>query len=614
MCGIAGLFKFNQPVTSDDIQAVSRMMDAQTHRGPDDSGLFQNENVVMGHRRLSIIDLSESGRQPMSNEACPECGRRNREIWVTYNGEIYNYQELRKELSIKGHTFKSQTDTEILVHGYEEWGIEELLERLRGMFAFVLYETSPSHPSGSQLILVRDRFGIKPLYYGENGDRILFASEVRALAASRLLPIEENPRAWISFLLTGSVPVPWTTLRSVRALPAGHYLIFSAGKRSLVHYYNFKMGDGQTSNSPDTENPYATVRTVLQEATCLHLISDAPLGIFLSGGIDSSALTALAATNRTNSLTTLSIVFEEPAYSEVRYQQAVANRYGTDHREILIKEKDFWNAVPLIFDVMDQPSIDGVNTYFIAKSARQEGLKAVLSGLGGDEVFWGYPSFQMIRWLRMIQSIPGVLKKPLWLTGFLPGSWPRLKYLSSDNPLSLYLTVRGLFTPRDAADLLGCEEKSALDVLNELAPAWSDDTPELFLQHMEFDWYLQNQLLKDADSMSMAHSVEIRVPFLDQYLVETAGRLDERWKQDRKTPKPLLVKALDGLLPEEVVFRSKKGFTFPFEQWLKREKLRVLIGEGRAKEHYWKLFRKGQVHWSKPWALAVLQQFKNITT
>jgi asparagine synthase (glutamine-hydrolysing) len=614
MCGIAGLFKFNQSVTPDDIQAVRLMMDAQTHRGPDDSGLFQNENVVLGHRRLSIIDLSESGRQPMSNEACPECGCRNRKIWVTYNGEIYNYQELRKELGIKGHTFRSQTDTEVLVHGYEEWGIEKLINRLRGMFAFVLYETSLSHPGVSKIILARDRFGIKPLYYAKNGDQVLFASEVRALAASRLLRMEEDPRAWVSFLLTGSVPAPWTTLQSVLALPAGYYLMFTLGQRSLVHYYDFMTGDGSTSNSSNTENPYATVRGVLQEATRLHLISDAPLGVFLSGGIDSSALTALAATNRTHSLTTLSIIFEEPAYSEAPYQRAVAARYRTDHHEILVKEEDFWSAMPSIFHGMDQPSIDGVNTYIISRAAKDTGIKTLLSGLGGDEVFWGYPSFQKIRWLRMIQSLPDILKGPLRLSDFLPGSWRRLGYLASDDPLSLYLTIRGLFTPKETADVLGCDEGQVLEVLRELNPTWCNPTPEVFLQRMEFNWYLQNQLLKDTDGMSMAHSVEIRVPFLDHYLVETVGRLDKCWKQDRKTPKPLLVRSLDGLLPQEVVFRSKQGFTFPFAQWLKREKLRILIGEGRTKEHYWRLFEKGQVHWSKPWALAVQQQFKNITT
>lgn len=631
MCGIAGIYKFNQPVTADDVAAVKKMTDAQIHRGPDGEGIVAlhasrhaphtlQPSVVLGHRRLSIIDLSEAGRQPMSNEACPECRRGGGTVWVTYNGEIYNYRELREELAGKGHAFRSQTDTEVLAHGYGEWGIEGLLSRLRGMFAFALYDarsslsSSPltSHPS--RLILARDRFGIKPLYYGEHGGLIAFASEVRALMASGLLPPEENPRARIAFLLTGSVPVPWTTFKAVHALPAGHYLIADEGGVALQPYWD--LSATQLSALSSQHSAITTTRSLLEDSVGFHLISDAPLGVFLSGGIDSSALTALAALQRQKPVTTLSVVFEEAAYSEASHQRAVAARYGTDHREVLIRGKDFRKELPSVFGAMDQPTIDGVNTYFIAKAAKEAGLKAVLSGLGGDEVFWGYSSFRRIGRLRAVQRLPSLLRAPLRMAGVLPGSRRRLEYLSSDDPLSLYLTVRGLFTRRETAKLLGCAEREVREVFEALTPERREESPEAFLQRMECDRYLQNQLLKDTDFMSMAHSVEIRVPFLDHPLVEYVAGLPSGAKLQAGVNKPLLVKALGDDLPRAIWNRPKMGFIFPFGEWMREGAEELEAGsheraflDRKAAKSIWDGFKAGRVHWSRPWALVVLQRW-----
>ena len=626
MCGIAGIYKINAPTTSEDAQAVRRMIDAQIHRGPDGEGIVAlggkaphpaRSSAVLGHRRLSIIDLSDAGKQPMSNE--------DGTVWVTYNGEIYNYQELRDELINRGHRFRSKTDTEVLAHGYEEWGIEGLLSRLRGMFAFAVYDASNLRPSAFRLFLARDRFGIKPLYYYQDRDRVVFASEVKALMKSGTVPDEKDAEALVRFFQLGSVPAPLTTIKNVRALPAGHYMAVGENRAELKPYWDLSAHlNSSQSVAADLDRCIKTTRSLLEDSVRLHLISDVPLGVFLSGGIDSSALVALASRHRDQPLTTLSVIFDEPDYSEASHAEAIARRYHTDHREVLLRSRDFFEELPQIFSSMDQPTIDGVNTYFVSKAAKEAGLTVVLSGTGGDEVFLGYDHFKKTGTLeaarRVLNGFPRWMRRGLIraaiLTGLPSGAAGRekLTYLETPSDTNLYLLFRGLFTPRQTGDLLGIGEKEYASYSFETQYPNLPISKSLLdsFTRFEFGHYLQNQLLKDTDFMSMAHSIETRVPLLDHRLVEYVTSLPARAKLDRRINKPLLVKALGEDLPKEVWNRPKMGFTFPFGEWMKERadelearSLKQNIFDRKAVEKIWDEFKKGRIHWSRPWATVV---------
>jgi asparagine synthase (glutamine-hydrolysing) len=613
MCGVAGICKFKSAVTAEDVSAVQRMMNAQIHRGPDGEGLHHDGRVVFGHRRLSIIDLSPVGKQPMSNE--------DGTVWVTYNGEIYNFHKLRDELINHGHRFRSKTDTEVLVHGYEEWGIEGLLSQLRGMFAFALYDGRVS--AAACLILARDRFGIKPLYYHQNRNQVVFGSEVRAIKKSGLVPDEKNVEALIRFLQLGSVPAPLTTVKDVLALPAGHYLVVNEhGGVSLKQYWD--LATYLRSPISNLRSPVETTRSILEDSVRHHLISDVPLGVFLSGGIDSSALVALASRFRDKPLTTLSIVFEEQDYSEAQYARLVAKKYGTDHREVLLRSKDFFDELPRIFAAIDQPTVDGVNTYFVSKAAKEAGLTVVLSGAGGDEVFLGYDHFRKAGSLdgsrRLFGKLPVEIRKGLVKAAMLVGNLTgrggleKLTYLNEPSVENAYLLSRGLFAPCQIQDLLGISERDfrSFESTNQY-PIFQSLLDSFVL--FEFSHYLQNQLLKDTDFMSMAHSIETRVPFLDHRLVEYITGVPTELKLDNGMNKPILVKALGDDLPREIWDRPKMGFTFPFGEWVRKQaddlEARSLEQKGldsNATKNVWKRFRGGRVHWSHPWALVVASE------
>jgi asparagine synthase (glutamine-hydrolysing) len=623
MCGIAGIVAFDRAASSEDVMAVTRMMDAQIHRGPDGFGMHRDGRAVLGHRRLAIIDLSDAGRQPMSNE--------DGTVWVTYNGEIYNFQELREELSRRGHCFKSRTDTEVLVHGYEEWGIEDLLARLRGMFAFGLYDGRAS-AAGPRLILAKDRFGIKPLYYSYRKGLVIFASEVQALLKSGMVPRERDPEALARFLQLGSVPVPLTTIKSIQALPAAHYAIVDERGLCLSRYWDLAQSyvlansAAVESRGSNLDQASLAARALLDESVRGHLLSDVPLGVFLSGGLDSSALVAVASRFRDKPVTTVSIVFEEAEYSESPYSTMVAKRYGTDHREVLVRSKDLIECLPRLFAAMDQPTVDGVNTYLVSKAAKEAGLTVVLSGIGGDEVFLGYGHFKRAHTLesswRLFTGLPRGVRRGLLgavgTAGPLLGrsGLEKLAYLDRRDDTSFYLMVRGLFAPRQIQDLLGLAEKE-IDVTRPLP---SDGSPPRSLVHslalLEFRNYLQNQLLKDADAMSMAWSIETRVPYLDHPLVEYAAALPVGLQLRSGVNKPVLVAAAGDDLPPEVWQRPKMGFTFPFARWLKEsaEELQNRCLEAKlfapsAVARIWEDFRQRRAHWSRPWALVVASQW-----
>ncbi len=614
MCGVAGMFRTRGETTVEDRRAVARMAAAETHRGPDDAGFFQDARVVFGHRRLSIIDLSPTGHQPMSNED----GR----IWVTYNGEIYNYPELAAELT--GHRFVSRCDTEVLLHGYEEWGIEGLLRRLRGMFAFAVYDKRGPQPV---CLLARDRLGIKPLYYVSQPDGLAFASEVKALVVSGLVPNRKNPTAIAGLLLLGSVPAPATGIAGVNCLLPGHYLV-ADGKGIAVRKY----WEPEPANSEDPE-PRASagrLREALADAVNRHLVSDVPIGVFLSGGVDSAALVALASRAK-SSLATLTVVFDEREFSEGAEARRIAQQFATDHREVRVTSQDFMRELPNVLRVMDQPTNDGVNTYFVSRAARQAGLTVVLSGLGGDEVFGGYKHY---RWLarygnsiRRFSALPGFLRRTVLSAavryGRLRGreNWMRLASLQGGvTDAGLYLAIRGFFAPEQVRALLDVNSRdirlAADEYLDALRPRAANGvgTGPAF-RRMEMGRYLHDQLLRDTDVFSMAHSIEVRVPYLDHILVAQASALAQATAGDAHAPgnKPLLTAAAGDPAVFDAARRGKRGFAFPFGKWMKlhSDELREMALAGgclnrRTIGQLWNEFDRGRLHWSRAWMLAVI--------
>ena len=652
VCGIAGIFRLTGRPTVEDAFAVLRMMDAQVHRGPNDWGILVPDTLVsdpglralrsaesqgrlrtyhatadgpgaiLGSRRLSIIDLSEQGRMPM--------GTPDGRLWVTQNGEIYNYRELRGELAGRGR-FRSESDTETILHGYAEWG-EAIVPRLRGMFALALFEAGPP----PRLLLARDRFGIKPLYYHRDRERLVFASEVRALLRSGLVADELNEEALLRFLQLGSVPVPHTTAREVMALPAAHALIAEAEGISSRPYWDLTAYGHARSSSPAAAATLheATVQTraLLEESMRLHLISDVPLGIFLSGGVDSSGLVALASRLRPEPVTTLSVAFDEPAFNEAPYARLVAERYGTAHREVVLRAGDLVEGMPRMFAAMDQPTVDGINTYVVSEVARQAGLTVVLSGTGGDEVFLGYGHFRRSAALDRVRRLLGVLPRrarQAFLGAAVGGGatlgrdkWDRLRYLEHPSLDNVYLLARGVFGPRQIQELLGISAREFEAYGSAWPPIDTGRVEDVLAAFgvLEFGHYLQNQLLKDTDVMSMAFSIETRVPYLDHPLVEYVAGLPPTLKLDGHRPKPLLLEALGDSLPREIWDRPKMGFTLPFEPWLRRHAGELEDAcvathwlQHRAVATVWQQFRAGRVHWSRPWALVALAAFQEHT-
>jgi asparagine synthase (glutamine-hydrolysing) len=581
------------------------MRDSMAHGGPDDRGLYidKDNNVALGHRRLSIIDLTSLGHQPMSSE--------EGNIWITYNGEVYNFLELKEDLKNSGYTFQSNSDTEVILKAYQEWG-EKAFEKLNGMFAFCIYDKRKNF-----LYLMRDHAGIKPLYYSIANKQLIFSSEVKAFKVFNK-DWEENKDWRIYFLIFGHIPEPYTTLKDVYMLPKGSFLKFDlkTKKYSICEYESIKFTD-EIRNSEDA---ISGVRDLFTKAVQRHLISDAPIGVFLSGGVDSSLITLIASQFQGENLRTLSIVFNEKDFSEERYQNLVTDKIHSKHRSYLVTEKDFINHLDDIFSAMDQPTVDGINTYFVSKCAKEEGLKAVLSGLGGDELFGGYPSFQRMEKIWPYYKMNGNLRKAFKLFDYLENDkYKKLSYLTIPDPLALYLVFRGLFSLSAVSKILGLKEKEIIEklgkfYLNNHVPACGLKN---FASYLETNLYMQNQLLKDTDFMSMRHSVEIRVPFLDRELMELVFSINEEVKFNKNTPKILLVKAFEGILPDEIQFRNKMGFTFPFDMWMRKE-LEGFIEESLSgssafnKPYITKLidgFYNHKVHWSRVWNLVVLTRW-----
>lgn len=592
MCRIAGIVNPSLPI-SETTALVKEMCYLLQHGGPDDEGIYisEKDHLVLGNRRLALIDLSPGGHMPMSYE--------DNRYWITYNGELYNYPVLKAELSTAGYVFTTSSDTEVILAAFAAWGTNAF-RRFNGMFAFALVDNKES-----VIYLVRDASGIKPLYYAITNEGMAFASEIRAFAP---LPyLREKNTNWPVYLLAyGHLPEPVTTLKEVKPLPKGTFLRFritdSKWDIAAFAFYNYINEPG------DREAATTQIRNSLQQSVQRHLLSDAPIGVFLSGGLDSSIIAILAGKYHTSTLKTLSIDFEEAKYSEKKYQDLVVQQLNCSNRQQVLNEKDFQENFPGIIKAMDLPGCDGINTWFISKYAKEAGLKAVLSGVGGDELFGGYPSFTRIYAMNKIERIPSALLK----AGRYAGSKKlrRLAYLSLGGAKGAYLFLRGQFVPSSIAQQLDTSEKEIWDIL--------EDQPELNNVHqlapgnqaswIEMNLYMQNQLLRDSDTMSMAHGIEIRVPFLDREFVSMVMGIHPQIKYAGELPKQLLIDSFKKELPEPVWNRPKMGFTFPFEEWLgKSEFVKDTMNmQGKKGAGNYDKFKAGQMHWSQLMSLLLL--------
>lgn len=569
------------------------MCSALRHGGPDDEGLYSDgeTGLVFGHRRLAIIDLTQNGHQPMA-----DLGRK---VWITFNGEIYNYIELKEKLLILGAQFRSDTDTEVIIQAYIHWGMAAF-SMLRGIFAFALYDKLKA-----LTYLVRDSSGIKPLYYHIKDGQLSFASEVTALKNARVASTGDDN--WkVRFLAFGHIPEPYTTLKDVYSLPKGEFLCWHHNKNSYeIHSYHIA---GKSSQITDIKVAKEAIRLSLRSAVTRQLIADAPIGVFLSGGTDSSIISLLAAQQKHAQLKTVSIFFNEKEYDERMYQNLILKNIEGEKFAHLVKQKDFEEFLPEILSDMDMPTTDGINTWFISKYAHEDGLKAVLSGVGADELFGGYPSFRRIKYLKNARRMPTFLFRAAEIYGSDP--YKKISFLSYDHPLADYLLLRGLFTPMEIARILDMDVQSIEDILfdNKQVPRLNR-YDEADAAWFELNLYMQNQLLHDTDIMGMAHGLEVRVPFLDEDFKRITDSIAPSIRFDQAQPKKLLIDTFNNMLPKAVWDRSKMGFTFPLKQWMRqhREINDESAYSGKKVRAIVRDFKKNSMHWSKIFALYQLQ-------
>jgi asparagine synthase (glutamine-hydrolysing) len=587
MCRIAGIYN---PSSLHLKQHVSGMRDAMRHGGPDDEGIYCHPQLPLafGHRRLSIIDLSSAGHQPMVDE----------HLTIVFNGEIYNYKELKATLQHYGYQFRTNSDTEVILKAFLHWGTDAF-EYFNGMFALAIWDDK-----NKQIILARDHAGIKPLYYYLDRECLFFASEIRAFKFAGK-QFQENPQWRSSFLTFGHLPEPVTTLQNVVPLEKGTMLIIDIPTLAATKKHFFQWGFSGSLKSE--EEALQFIRETLAQAVERHLVADAPIGLFLSGGIDSSLLTLLASNHQKENLHTLSIIFNEKEFSEDYYQQLIIRKTNAKHQSFVVTKEIFNENLEDAIEAMDQPTIDGINTYFISKYAKEYGLKAVLSGLGADELFGGYPSFRQQRTLNMIRKVPGKMLRRL---EHLPDHRMRkLSYAGIQNSASEYLLYRGIFTPGSAALLLDNTKAEIENQLNSISSYYHINGVEggNRVSWLETNFYMQNQLLKDSDFMSMWHGVEIRVPFLDKEVMMMAGAIHASLKFNKTLPKYLLVKAFENVLPVEIWKRKKQGFTFPFDRWLKENEYSK--PHSQEEQKLYKGFSNRKLSWGRYWCALLMSRF-----
>jgi asparagine synthase (glutamine-hydrolysing) len=639
MCGIAGILLSPGASASAGEQreqarvALGRMVGAIQHRGPDDCGETVLNNRVhgvlgLGHTRLSIIDLSPAGHQPMLDL---QTGN-----YLSFNGEIYNHRELREALACEFADWQSQSDTEVILKAYRKWGVD-CIRHLRGMFAFALWDQA-----AQRLLLARDRLGIKPLYYYAGADLFIFASEVRAILASELVKRRVDHLALSDYLTYQSIPTPRTLIEGIKTLLPGCWLtVDAAGKITTQEYWNLLQNRSDEAGLATKTEARRRVAELLREATELHLVSDVPVGVFLSGGIDSSAIVALMR-ELGHTPRTFSVVFGESSFDESSFAREIAQCYRTSHTEIRLSDQALLDQLPNALTAQDQPSGDGINTYIVAKAVKEAGITVALSGLGGDEFFAGYPSFKLLtktsRYLRLMNHVPlkmrnlGARAAELFSKNSIRLA-KATTLLNSDGSLAeMYPIIRQVLSPSQRRLLLSERWRQLVSQVSDsyvdlLQAAFTGKEEPDFLARISYAegrTYMHDVLLRDTDQMSMAHALEVRVPLLDHKLVEYVMGLPDRYKLSNGTPKPLLVESLNGLLPRGIVHRTKQGFVLPFAVWMRgglrqfcEERLRPERVHGRGifeaseVQKLWTAFLQGSrsVSWSRLWVLVALEEW-----
>ncbi len=623
MCGIAGYISSSQ---SPDLRsaAVARMNAAMLHRGPDDTGIESRGEATLGMRRLAIFDPAH-GHQPMST---PD-GR-----WhLVFNGAIYNFRTLRAELA-STHTFKTECDTEVLLAAIAHWG-RDALPRLRGMFAFAAWDAH-----GRTLLLARDSFGIKPLYVHTTPDGgLLFASELNALLASGHVPAEIATQAVSDYLAWLSVPAPRTIYRDVQSLRAGDYAIWQDGRLTITAYDHasdlFTPADSATP-ARSREDFTAGLRAQLEDTVRAHVVADVPVGAFLSGGLDSTALVALMTRLGGARLKTFSIGFEDAGYSEAEAAAANARHLGADHHATVLTGERVAGDIGALLASLDQPTGDGINTYYASQAARAGGVTVALSGLGADELFGAYPSFRNIprisRWLPAFRVVPSSLRSAL-LTRLDRGDTRSRKLADTlrhaDSPAALALLQRRVFAESTRRSLLSPDATTAYSPHPQTTRLDAELRGAEFFSvasAAEMRGYMADVLLRDSDVMSMRHSLELRVPFVDRPLVRWLANQPTPFKHTPNRPKSALADAVRDLLPPELLTRTKRGFTLPYAVWM-RGPLKPFLEEtfslasvsrsglfnSPAVQAHWRKFLAGNdaVEWSRVWSLAILVAFVN---
>lgn len=567
MCGIAGYVSEPGASGASALEAVWRMTARMLPRGPDAEGIWTGEDIALGHRRLAILDLDARANQPMMSA--------DGQYVIVFNGEIYNFRELRREFEADGVVFRTKSDTEVLLALFAREG-EHMLDKLRGMFAFAIWNTQTR-----ELFLARDPYGIKPLYYTQTKDGMLFASQVKALLASELVSAEREAAGLAGFYLWGSVPEPWTLYRGVFALPSGHWLRVRDGVAATpVCWHDIRAAWQDEGSAISARELQERVKQGMTDSVRAHLVADVPVSVFLSGGIDSGVVAGLA-TELGARVEGITIGFEEFAGSaddEVAGARAIAAHYGLAHHVRMISHTEFEQDIPHIINAMDQPSVDGVNTWFASKAVAERGYKVALSGIGGDELFFGYSLFRelprqavLARALALIPGRRALLGGPFaalaqWC------SQPKLAGVPefADSLEGLYFLRRGLFLPSELPALMGIDSaREGLARLGGLPPGMisanaRDDASAVGL--LESTHYLRNQLLRDSDWASMAHSLELRTPLLDVTLLATLGPYLSGFAGG--AGKAMLARSLGKPLPDFIINRSKTGFSTPISQWL----------------------------------------------
>ena len=623
MCGIFGFV--TRDAGLDERRVLDRALEALRHRGPDDRGTFHatfgDERVGLAHTRLAIIDLSSGGHQPTSTED----GR----FTLVYNGEVYNYRELRAELEGLGDAFRSASDTEVVLRAFARWGTAAL-GRLRGMFALAVWDAREG-----TLLLARDRVGVKPLYFARGPRGFAFASEVRALLATGFAERRASRRAIASYLAHGAVAAPDVIIDGISPVGTGRYVLLRRGDLVEREYWQIPLCDDRDASFDDEVR---AIRPILQDAVRMELVADVPVGVFLSGGIDSSVVVALATRASATPVHTFTVTFDEERYSEAPYAAEVARRFGCDHHQVHLPARraaaDFGSAIR----ALDQPSADGVNTYFVSKAAREAGLRVALSGLGGDELFAGYPHFRNFGRLRALartaSHLPAPVRRGLGLAESRSRAPVQIRKLSAllvggGSAGATYTGLRAMFTPGERRALLadGLDPRDGDDCGGVIVPDGLEDrlaagtiSPVNAYSALELSNYLRNTLLRDTDTMSMAHSLEVRVPLLDHVLLERVMRVPGGLKLGADDNKPLLTAAA-AELPSSVISRRKMGFTLPYEAWF-RGPLRpwmeeLLLGDAVKKvgflrphrvEQLWRAFQKGDssTSYARVWCVAAL--------